>query len=333
MKVVVLHPLGYEHHGPPEPSFFAAIANELRDRRHVILNPSQIGEADILLFDGNMVYENGTAKPYDPLVLEAAVARHIPVVWFDDLDHADPKAWPSDVWPLENSMWPGDNNWSVAAKLPFDKYPFAKFGCTISRPGANRMLYFMRMMQTGKDYPDYVLPLEYPILEEWPLVSKEELCSRPNDVCGMGNIGLQRAMAFTGLLNDRRLKADCEIIPHYRRMSQEQWTARHRNAKMAAHIDTSLATDRTLRLFSIAPILRGKSDHKLPFPMEDMKHMVVVGDYDGHMSKTDIDKILSVVTNPDLLFSIYTTGAEFIQTHYSLTARTKYVVDNIEKFV
>lgn len=330
MKAVIIHPLGYEDRPRGyEPDRFMAIKNEIVTRGHQIVDAP---DADVVLFDSGVGYMErfdgiGTS-PYDLHTLDLIVTRHLPVVWFDDFDHVGTNKIAGD-WPGKNN-W---NNWELIKASHFDKHHWARFGWQISRPNANKILYFMRKMQCSQAYPDYVIPLEYPILDEYPLVNEDELFDRPNDVCGLANMALPRAHGFIGLLRDNRIKADCEIIIHYRRLEYPEWLARHRQAKLAADFDASLGSERTLRLFSIAPILRGLSDHRLPFPLEDMKHWVVVGDYDGYLSKDDYSKILAVVNDKKLLYSIYTTGAAFINRHYSLAARTRYVVDHIEQFV
>jgi hypothetical protein len=64
-----------------------------------------------------------------------------------------------------------------------------------------------------------------------------------------------------------------------------------------------------------------------------MVNMVEIGDYDGHVSKEDIDKVLSVVNNPDLLYSIYLSGVEHMKTFYSIEARSNYIIDRLEGLV
>jgi hypothetical protein len=331
MNFLMFHPEGYDSMPRGhEPDRFRSIENELLSRGHVSLRPEDIDRADIVLFNSGVWNltdrgtEGGTCR-YNSVVMSGVINRHIPVVWFDDFDHADARLTPGG--------WPGADDWNELKRFDFTLHDFARFGWAISRPGANKILYFMRKMCTSQSYPDYVLPLEYPVLDDYLLVSKDELFARPNDVCGLANISLQRAQSFIGLLRDRRLKADCDILVHYRRLEYDQWIARHRQAKLAVDVDASLGSERTLRLFSTAPILRGRTNHKLPFPLEDMKHWVVVGDFDGYITKEDVDKILTVVNDKDLLYDIYRRGAGFIRQHYSLEARTRYVVDHIEKFV
>jgi hypothetical protein len=326
MKAVMLHPLGYEERPRGhEPEHFQAIATELLRRGHEVLTEEDISHADVLLFDQDVWNIEGGSSPYDRAVLQTVLDKKLPVVYFDNFDHAGtPDSW---------GRWPGTEDWSDMLKYDFEKHDFAWFAWNISRPGGNPLIYLMRKMQNAQKYPNYVYPLEYPLFEDFPLVSKEELCSRPFDVCGLTNIGLTRAVAMIDLYRDGRLKVDCEIVPSYRRLDHHVWMDRHRLAKFFLEADASLGSERPLKLITVAPMLRVKSDHKLPFHREDMKHQVEIGDYDGAISRKDVDKVLSVLNNPDLLYSIYVNGAEHMRKHYSLEARSAYVVDLIQKFI
>ena len=320
----MLHPIGYEERPRGhEPDHFESIEKTLVARGHEMTG--DIALADVLLFNSDVWNIEGGTSLYNRGVLVFALDRHLPVVWFDYFDHAgDDKS---------QGRWPGTEDWKDMRSYDFKYHDFAWFGWNVSRPEANRLLYFMRKMQIHQDYPDYVHPIEHPIIEDFPLVTKEQLCARPFDVCGLTNIGMTRAVAMIDLYRDGRLKLDCEIIPSYRRLDYPVWVNRHRAAKLFLEADASLGSERPLRLITVAPMLRVKSDHKLPFPREDMVHMVEIGDYDGAISKQDVDKVLTVLKDPDLLYSIYVNGAEHMRKHYSLEARSNYVVELIEKFV
>lgn len=328
MKVLILHPLGYEDKPRGhEPDHFRDIERELTDRGHEVV-PKVGSGVDVAIFNsGVWNIESGTS-PYGS-DLKRIVEDHTPVVWMDDFDHAGtPESW---------GRWPGSDDWRDMQTYDFNYHDFAWFGWSISRVGANRILFFMRKMQKSQTYPDYVLPLEYPIFEDFPLASKEDFCSRPVDVCGLANISGPRAISMIGLYHKNllnRLELDLEIIPHYRRLDYKtEYLPRHRAAKFFLEADASLGSERPLRLITVAAMLRVKSDHRLPFPFTDMVNMVEIGDYDGHISSEDVEKVLSVVRNPDLLYSIYVSGASHMREHYSLAARSKYVVDKIEEFM
>jgi len=326
MNAVLIHPLAYEDRPRGhEPDHFAHISETMRSRGHAMLPEERIGEADVLLIDTDVWHTDsrGTTSGFNQEVLKNVLVRHVPVVWFDHFDHAgDDKS---------QGRWPGVEDW-IDCKAGADG-DWQKFGYAMSRPGSCRVLYFMRKMQWHQNYPKWVYPLEYPILEDFPLVSSEELSARPFDVCGLANIALPRALSMLSLYRDGRLRLDCDIVVHYRRVDYNEWLNRHRQAKLYLDADASLGSERSLRLFSIAPRLRVRSDHRVPFPLIDMLHHVQIGDYDGHISKEDVDKVLTVVNDPGLLYRIYVDGAQHMRTHYSLEARSKHVVDLVEKFV
>jgi len=330
MKAVMLHPLGYEERPRGhEPDHFKAIEETLIARGHTMVHwwKAQTEERpDVVLFNsGVWNLSTGGTSPYNKSFLYTVLDDRIPIVWFDDFDHAgDDKS---------QGRWPGSDDWKDMHGYHFASNDFAWFGWNISRPDANRILYFMRKMQIHQDYPDYVHPLEYPIFEDFPLASKDELMARPFDVCGLANLSGPRAQAMIDLYRDRRLKVDCEIIPHYRRLDYKEWLDRHRQAKLFLEADASLGSERPLRLITIAPMLRVKSDHRLPFPRQDMFNMLEVGDYDGRIGTNDVNKILSFIRSPSSLYRIYTEGAEHMRKYYSLESRSNYVVDLIEKFV
>ena len=327
MNAVIIHPLGYEDRPRGhEPDHFEVICNTLTKRGHVMLPEHRISEADVLLFDSGVWHLNsrcGATSPYTQDVLKCVLHNHISVVWFDNFDHAG-----NDK---SEGRWPGSDDWSdLKAKSDGD---WSDFGVAMSRPGACRLLYFMRKMQIHQNYPKYVYPLEYPIFEDYPLATQQQLCSRPMDVCGLFNVSGPRIKAIAGLKFDDRLTVDCELVHHAYRLEHDDWIARHRQAKFFLEADASLGSERPMRLITVAPMLRVKSDHRIPFPRQDMVHCVVVGDYDGTITGADIDKILGVISNPDLLYSIYVNGAEHMRRHYSLQTRSDYVVDLVEKFV
>lgn len=322
MNVVNIHPVGFEDrpHGH-HPCLFKALEPYLQARGHNLLPPASIQYADVVNFDMSEWYlEDRTLSPYDWSVLDVILAKQIPVAFHDAFDHHG--------WDAYACPWPGKNDWEDMLKI--QDHDYARFAYAASR--ACPILYFMRKMQMlGQEYPDWVLPLEYPLFDDFPLATKEELCARPYDVCFVANLSWPRCLATVGLFRDGRLKFDGEIV--FRRIDHFEWMDRHRQAKMFMEADCSMGSERPQRLMTVAPMLRVKSDHRLPFPREDMVHQVEVGDYEGNIKRQDVDKILSVVNNPDLLYSIYVNGAEHMRKYYSIEARSNYVIDHLEKFV
>lgn len=329
MKVFNCHPIGYElrpmNH---QPDLFKALAGPLERRGHCLTR--NIHEADIVNFDTEVwdlhdslpQYPKGTYSPYDWNVLGIVLDKKIPVAINDNFDHHG--------WPEHHCTWPGKNNWDDLKSV--QDQDWAKFLMMIGKNN-HPLIYFMRKMQQSASYPDWVYPLEYPLFNDWPLATMAELSSRPNDVCFLAETGGVRENAIRDIKSDGRLRADLEHIPSFRRLTFGDWVERHRQAKMFLEIDNTMGSERPMRLMTVAPMLRVKSDHKLAFPRTDLVNYVEIGDYAGHITPHDIDKVLSIVRDPARLHAIYVAGAEHMKTHYSLEARCNYVIDHLEKLL
>lgn len=324
MNCVRVHPIGYENrpHGH-HPDLFKALAPFLAGRRHAMIE--DINQADAILFDSNVwdvspKGDNTMYSPYNWEVLNVVLKKRLLVVFFDNFDYYGTATYACP--------WAGKNDWGDMLNIQHQDW--AKFMYAASRPGCCSILYFMRKMQDkGQSYPPWVVPLEYPLFNHYLMASREELFARPNDVCLLANASLPRMHAMRDLLADNRLKVDAAMMPV--RIPHEAWVERHRQAKLFVEADASMGSERPQRLMMVAPMLRVKSDHRLPFPRQDMVHQVEVGDYDGNISKEDVDKILSVTKNPELLYNIYVNGVNHMLKHYSIEARCNYVIDHIER--
>jgi hypothetical protein len=327
-KVVNIHPIGFHdrphfHH----PNLFEALREPLSKRGHELIPASRISEADVVNFDtgvwdladNNDGTPRGTYSPYDWNALNTVINKKIPVAIHDNFDHRG-----TDTYFC---TWPGRNDWDDL--LPVQHQDWARFLYTIGK-ARHPLIYLMRKMQKSAPYPDWVYPLEYPMFEDFPLVSPESLYNRPYDVCFLGEQSDIRNNAMADLRADGRLKLDVQHIPSDKRMDYQVWLDRHRQAKMFMECDCSMGSERPQRLITIAPMLRVLSDHRIPYPREDMVNQVEVGDYDGHLNNEDISKILAVVNDKDLLYNIYVSGAEHMRKFYSLEARSNYVIGYLE---
>lgn len=323
MKVMMLHPIGYDRvPRGHEPDHFLAIENELSNRGHDVVTADRSGELDLLLFNSGVWHLNsrdGATSPYDKSVLASVIERRVPVVWFDAFDRCPV----STPWSWEDSLIrESELNYVSTGE---DWHRFAREIIAQSHP----VLLFMRKMQKDREYPLWVLPLEYPLFIDLPLDSREQFLSRPFDVCGIANLSYPRALAFIGLMKAPGIRADCEIRPHYRRLPHHEFMNRHRAARFFIEADASMGSERPMVLSTVAAMLRVTSPHRLPVPREDLVHQVEIGDHDGWIRDEDVQKLRRVLDNPDLCYSIYVEGAEFMRQHYSLHARTRYVVDSI----
>ena len=326
MKVFNFYPIGHEerqyfHH----PNLFEALRVPLEKRGHELT--SNFKEATIVNFDTGVwdLHDTdssipvGTYSPYDPEIKQWILDNRIPVAIHDNFDHRGT--------PTYHCPWPGRNDWNDL--IPVLHQDWANF-CYMLGKTKHPLIYFMRKMQNSAYYPDWVYPLEYPLFDEYPLTDPETLYNRPHDVSFLGEQSETRNNAIHDLKADGRLKLDVHHVPSNKRLHFPDWVDRHKNAKLFMEADCSMGSERPMRLMTIAPMLRIRSDHRIPYPREDMVTQVEVGDYDGHISRFDVDKILRVVNDKDLLYSIYKNGVDHMKTFYSMEARSNYIIDRLE---
>lgn len=327
VKVMLLHPDGYERvPRGHEPDRYRAIEDGLRSAGHEFIGRDRTDDLDLLLFNSGVWHLNhrdGAVCGYDWHVIWRVLEGRIPVVWFDDFDRCpapEPWSWAATL-GRESELSP--------ASTEAHWHRFAREIIARDHP----VLYFMRKMQKLRDYPPWVLPLEYPLFVDLPLDSKDQFLSRPFDVCGIANISYPRAHAFIGLMRAPGIKSDCEVRPHYRRISSDAFIARHRAARFFVEADASLGSERPMVLSTVSAMLRISSQHRLPFERQDLVHQLELGDYDGWIRDEDVQKLRLVLADGDLCYSIYVQGAEFMRTNYSLAARTRYVIENLERWM
>lgn len=336
MKFLTLHPLGYDErpHGH-HPDLFKAVDARMAGMGHELLPISRTGEADVVFLDTG-IWDlggdglSGRYSGYDWNALNLVLSNQIPVVFCDNFDHWGYPAF--NGLPARECPWPGKNNWSDMRDLvQFQDH--ARFIVAVVDAGIP-VLYFMRKMMISQQYPDWVHPWEYPLFDDHITASKEALWNRCSDVCFLANVSYPRATACVDLYRSGRIKFDGKMTGFSnRRLEFQEWLGRHYSAKMFMEADASLGSERPQRLMTVSAMLRVKSDHRLPFPRQDMVHMVEVGDYEGNLSNHDIDKIVEVVNDPDKLYEIYIQGAEHMRKHYSIDARSDYVIDIVQNFI
>lgn len=344
---MILHPVGYErgphilqsYAGVIEPERcrsadqFGGIENEFRNQGHTILTADYSDQLDLLLFDSEFWWPTPglpETSPYDQRVITSVLSRRVPVAWFDAYDRG-----PSvEPWRWEHSLDYEVGSTPSSAQAHW--YQFARSLIDANHP----VLFFMRKMDHGRQYPPWVRPLEYPLLVDYPTESKEEYLARPFDVCGIANMSFPRTLSFVGLLRasnpafpGSKINADCEIRPCYRRIPVRDFIMRHKAARFFVEADASLGSERPMILGTVAAMLRIISPHKIPVVREDLIHQVVIGDHDGWIRDEDINKLRRVLDDGDLCYSIYVQGADFMRRHYSLEARSQYVVNEISNWL
>lgn len=325
MKFAIIHPLGWQTEPHCQtPDLWTPLISELQARGHSM---SSLGEADIVLFN-LAVWEisPGSWTKYNEDDLLTILKGGKKVAFFDHSDHQEVTRFGD----ITYGYWPGAD-WERFS--PMLKYEWARLLNAVIELVCCTWIYFLRKMHASKPYPEQVIPLEWPMLDVYPLATKEELFARPEDICFLGNLNTPiRQKAIDGLFADGRLKMHAMHVEPDNRYGPEAWLSHHRQCKMFIEIDAqSLGSERPLRLMTVAPMLRVKSDHLLPSPRKDLIHQVEIGKEDGTISEQDIDKVLSVLNDKELLYSIYYRGALHSLDNYSSGPRARYIADNIER--
>lgn len=297
--------------GALSPGLFSSFEKTFIEKGHTIVN--DVKGAEIIFFDSHSGY-----LPYNWEELNYVTVNRLPVAYFDAFDyHSD-----------SSKHWFGFNNWSELRGLLHQDW--AKF-LFIAKDRCKPFIYFMRKMQTNAHYGSLVRPLELCQYADhnFPPTTKEELSSRPFDICWIGAKSIRRENMVYSLLSDSRLKVKYifteERIPHH------QWLDEHRSAKLFLEADGGgVGSERPYQLMTISTMLKQKNHQLIVNDFEDGVDCLKAGDENGKATNGDIDRILEVVNSPDKLFSIYTNGIQKINTFFSEEHRANYVLSIIE---
>jgi len=308
MNILFISPTGFSSPGLFEWMHFESFGH------HIVTDPNI---ADIAFFDSHSGF-----APYDWNVLDIVLARKIPVVYFDAFDY----------WGCENtqSSWIGFNNWKPLAEKIAQRQEWAMF-LNRSLNAGTLKVYFMRKMQASQPYPGFVYPLEYCQFPDhmFQPVTKDQLFTRPHDVCFIGASSPWRANLVCSLLQDKRLKVDC-FWP-FVRIPHDEWLNRHRQAKLFIEADGGgFGSERPYQLITIAPMLRQRNDEKMANPWTGNVNCVEVGNIWGEVTNSEIENIISITRDPDRLYEIYINGIQHMNINYSKTARTTYILNVIK---
>ena len=229
-----------------------------------------------------------------PLEFEAILMRDIPIICFDNREYGEgrPEAW--------------------------EKIAFSPNIC------------FIRNMRKSFTYPENCYPFDWAVFKnsEHPLATKEELFSRPYDCSFIGTLSKTREKFTNAILRDGRLKFDFQDRDHTKRFSTyEQYLNEHRKAKLYISCDgAGLTNERPMQLYTVAAMLKNKSDLRSANPYTDLVNCIEVNE---EPTKEDIDKILYVLEDADWLYLIYTNGVKHARTHLSHDAVSNYVLKTL----
>lgn len=231
---------------------------------------------------------------YDLNLLQSVRDKNIPVVAFQNKDYGG----------MSKERWVG-----------FDLFPH------------NKKVMFIRKYDKEVKYPEWCYPYEecyYPDHDFEP-VTKEELSSRPNDLFFAGNLSPQRMTVCGGL----QLYFSCDFRLGLSKIEHDQWLNRARLSKLCLSVCGGGFTDeRKQQLFSIAPIIRNKNNQLVVNDFTDMVNCIEVNE---HPTQDDIEKIKTVLNNPQKLYEIYRNGIEHMKKYFSKSFRSNYILSILKQ--
>jgi hypothetical protein len=230
---------------------------------------------------------------YDQDVCKIIVERNIPIFMFDN------REWGS----MKNEKWA-------------ETYP--KGG-----------IYFVRNMMKGELYPDNGYPLDWPYFPEcdFPVTTKEELCSRPYDCCLISVESPARRKVVDAILKDGRLKLNYKFLDHTERMPYQEWVAEHRKAKLYISCEGGgMTNERPNQLFSTAAQLQVTNNHLPANPFTDGINCLTISE---NPTSEEIEKIVDILADKEWTYEIYKTGIQFTKENLSGEAVANYVLKTI----
>lgn len=304
MRIFFISPIRYE-----SPGLYSSFVKTFTDQGHEIVN--DISKATCVFFD----LHSGFA-PYDDKILTWVLINSIPICVLDCHDYHQNST--------DNWYWHEKNyEKKKYGEMP-DWWRFVFDARAVSIP----IIYFMRKIQTNNNFPKWIYPFEYTYYSDhnFQPVSKEEFISRRDDVCFIGAASTKRATLIADLLKYKAVhvnyKFTTERIPH------EDWLNEHRKAKM--YLEASgggLGSERPYQLTTVSAQLRERTNQLQVHPWTDMVNCLLIGDREGNINETDINKLLSVLENGDKLYDIYRNGIYFLHQYYSEESRALYILD------
>ncbi len=288
--------------GKSNPTLFPTMIKTLKEQGHTITN--NINEATVIFFDlYSMV---GT---YDSEIM-SCLSFKIPIIYFDESDYG--------------GCQDGTENWFGFNQLESGNY--AKNAYALSLTNC-KVVYFMRKMDKTKTFPDHVFPYEVPYSKDHDFtpVTKEQLFKREFDLCFIGNNSPTRLIFFAALGDNFKIDVRLGMpkLEHY------EWLERHRQSKMFVEVcGGGWGSERPQQLFSIAPMLRVKSNKLIMFDFEDCNECLEVNEIP---TQEDINKIKIFLSDSEMLYHIYNKGIEKTKQYFSEEFRTNYILSILKQ--
>ncbi len=307
MKFCFISPIGYK-----TPMLFDTLVPEFEKQGHTIT--PYIHDCEVVLVD-----LHSRIGDFDIDVTNYILSRRLPIVFFDFWDYG----------AMSKEVWIGDNNWEYLRNLEFKKQ-WARF--VLWSLDLCKVMFFVRKMDETKKYNGNVHPIElclYPDCD-FPEVTKEELISRKNDVCFIGNTSPTRENTIRSLIQNGFV-VDAELgkqkIPH------DRWLARHRNAKFFLEsCGGGYGSERPYQLITISPMLKTRNTQLINADFISKFDCLKIHE---NMNDTDIKNLKEYLRDGDMLHTIYKQGIMSMKRYFNFGYRANYILETLksEKFI
>jgi len=277
-------------------------------------------EADICFFD----LHNGNGQ-YDEDTLHIVLERGIKVVPFDQFEWTDPQK-------LDDPQWIFADGCRKLIRFAIKGDAWARWVFRFYTNGQIKAYFLRRMPSKWLEFPDFCRPMDLVLYDghDFPAVSKDELASRPNDICFIGSPNPYRRAMMDGLAASGLFNIDCEFradLPH------DEWLERHRYAKTFVSGDgPGDCSDRIVQLATIAPILKYRNHHKLPCQWRHGHDCIEASDPFGNLEAGDTQMVRGFLDDPQKLHQIYLNGISHLHAHNTSDARCEYILCQLREF-
>jgi len=275
------------------------------------LQEHSIEDADTVFFD----LHSGLFD-YDWSLVERVVERKLPVVVFDQFDYFTGCGYVNTYY--ERIIEQADRHWAKALKL-FQDNGLVK-------------VYFMRKMSKTIKYPSCFYPYEliqYPD-HDFPMVSQDELFSRPYDFCFIGNTATPRENICEGL--EKHFK--CDFVLAQPRLEHNEWLNRHRQAKFfiecggGGESGGGFNSERSYQLITISPMLKVIDEQLL---LHDWTNGINCLKASEIPTEWEINFIRKTLENKDRVYKIYNAGVNYMKENYSEKSRAEYILSILKQ--
>lgn len=294
MKLYLLNPQGV----PPNPHLFPMWVNTWINSGCSIVD--NVEDCDVVLFDLHSRISNYKVSDIDWIL-----QNHPSIATFDEWDRGNMS---DDQWPYPLTHQ--------------QDYVFER-----TRFYGLKSVHFCRLLnKTKKQFPN-IYPYEKAIIYEEPLLSPQELFSRPLDICYIANYSPSRQRIADAIRADGRLK--CNFRIGMQKIPFNDFLNEHRRAKLFISSGAGGYTDeRKQLLFSIAGLIQEETDQLLLHPFTNEENCIKIS---SNPTQEELDLIFAIVNDKERLYRIYKSGYDFTKTYYSKEYIASYILGKIKE--